>query len=214
MSDLQTQVQALVAEACRHPVGSPQRQRNLTRIIRLISRQLWKENVPYYQDALQQTWIYFCQNLCEAKTGRAYDAERGNVITWLNSYLKRRLQDGYIEVQQQKARVASALSVGKDADSKQVDPVDMLPAQPDVPPLLEEVRTWAEKALDPRLKSTYIANCPKATCQLLILKRLPPETPWKDLAVELGISIGTLSSFYQRQCLPLLREFGQSQGYL
>lgn len=211
MSDLQTQVHALIAEACRHPVGSPQRQRCLTQIIRLVSGQLWKENVPYYHDALQQTWIYFCQNLCEAKTGRAYDADRGNVITWLNSYLKRRLQDGFIEEQQKRKTTVEPF---KDADAKPVDPVDVLPAAPDIPPLLEEVKAWAESASDPKLRTIYVANHPHITCQLLILRRLPPETPWKDLAAELGISVATLSSFYQRQCLPLLREFGQSQGYL
>ncbi|MBE9077569.1 sigma-70 family RNA polymerase sigma factor [Romeria aff. gracilis LEGE 07310] len=210
MNELQERVQTLIAEACRHPAGSPQRQRRLTQVIRLISGRLWKENTAYYQDALQQTWVYFCRNLCEATTGRAYDPEKANVVTWLNAYLKRRLQDGYIELQKQRATVAS--SPRASADGQPLDPVDMLPARPDVPPLLENVRAWAES--DHQLTCIHLTDHPHITCQLLILKRLPPETPWKVLATELGVPIGTLSSFYQRQCLPLLREFGKSQGYL
>ncbi|MEO1299390.1 MAG: sigma-70 family RNA polymerase sigma factor, partial [Cyanobacteria bacterium J06636_16] len=207
------QVQTLIVEACRHPWGSLQRQRRLTNIIRLISDQLWKENSPYYQDALQQTWIYFCQNLCEGKTGRAYDPEQANVVTWLNAYLKRRLQDGYISVQKQRATIASGFPTGSDAEER-VDPVDQLPAQPDIPPLLTDVKAWAEANPDQVLTRTHLTNQSQITCQYLILKRLPPGVPWKKLAAELGVSVGTLSSFYQRQCLPLLREFGKSQGYL
>ena len=104
MNTSQNQIQILVAEACCHPVGSAKRQKCLTQIIRQVSTQLWHETVPYYQDALQQTWIYFCQNLCEAKTGNAYDPEKAGVVTWLNAYLKRRLQDGHIAHQAAKKR--------------------------------------------------------------------------------------------------------------
>ena len=214
MNELQEKVQTLIAEACRHPVGNPQRQKRLTQIIRLISKQLWKENVPYYQDALQQTWIYFCQNLCEGKTGRVYDPEKANVVTWLNAYLKRRLQDGYLNLQKQRAWTASIPAAGANPDNQRLNPVDTLPAPPDTPPLLAEVRAWAESDPEHKLTRIHIANHPHITCQLLILKRLPPEIPWKELAAELGVAIGTLSSFYQRQCQPLLREFGRSQGYL
>ena len=213
MCDFQS-IQDLIAEACSYPPGHPQRQRRLTKIVQLVSKRLWTSNTPYYQDALQQTWIYFCQNLCEAKTGRAFDPTQANVVTWLNAYLKRRLQDGFIDQQKQRRLFVKPLSAHFKDEDAVVDPVDRLPARPDVPPLLEEVETWAEKALDPRLKSIRLSQHPQVTCQLLILKRLPPEVPWKELSAELQIPVGTLSSFYQRHCLPLLREFGHSQGYL
>jgi hypothetical protein len=211
MSNLQEQIRILVAQACQYPAGHPERQKRLTKIIRLIAGRLWKENVPYYQDALQQTWIYFCQNLCEGKSGRAYDPNQASIVTWLNAYLKRRLQDGFIDVQTRRKKKANPLMT---TEAEVLDPIDRLPARPDVPPLLEEVKNWAEQAADPRLTNIHLTNHPHITCQTLILHRLPPETPWKELAAEWGVSIGTLSSFYQRQCLPLLREFGRSQGYL
>ena len=200
----------LVEEACQHPHGSRKRQKKLTQIIRLVGNRLWKENTAYYEDALQETWVYFCLNLCEGKTARAYDFNKANVVTWLNNYLKWRLRDGYIETQKQKKQTAP---LRVDENHRIIDPVDNLPAK-EVPNILEEVKQWVLKDPEHKLRQTYLDNHPQITCQLLILKRLPPETPWKTLSEQYGISSGTLSSFYQRKCKPLLRDFGRFQGYI
>ena len=201
----------LVKEACEHPHGSIQRQKKLTQIIRLVDNQLWKENTAYYEDALQETWIYFCQNICEGKTAKPYDPSRASVVTWLNNYLKWRLKDGYIETENQRQKTASTRV---NEDNTLYDPVDNLPAVADIPPILEEVKKWALQDSEGKLRQTRLNNHPQITCQLLILARLPPETPWKTLAQKYKVSTGTLSSFYQRKCKPLLREFSQSQGYV
>ncbi|MGA7934053.1 MAG: sigma-70 family RNA polymerase sigma factor [Kovacikia sp.] len=216
MSDLDKQLRQLVEDACKHPPASLERQRCLTQIIRLTSGKLWREPVPYYQDALQQTWIYFCQHVCEKGTGERYDPSRSSVITWLNYYLRRRLQDGFIQVQKQQAKTAptqTRVSASSGPD-EQVNPVDLLPASPDVPPILDEVSTWAETDSSGELRRIHIEGYPQINCQLLILRRLPPETSWKALSEEFGVAVPTLSSFYQRQCLPRLRKFGESQGYI
>ncbi len=207
------QLLQLVQATCQHPPGSPQRQKGLTQLIRLLNQQLWHTSDAYYADALQQTWIYFCRNLCEATTGRAYDPEVASPVTWLNAYLKRRLQDFRIAENQKRATTISRSSARVSSEGDPVDPIDRLPAPPDIPPLLAQVRAWANADADGTLASLHIAKHTKVTAKLLILKRLPPETPWKILSAEHDISIGTLSSFYQRQCLPKLRDFGQSQGY-
>ncbi|MGK7926215.1 MAG: sigma-70 family RNA polymerase sigma factor, partial [Spirulina sp.] len=64
------QIPRLAAETCQHPRGSLQRNHCLTRLIIEIKRsgKLWRENTPYYEDALQQTWLFLSQNLCEALT--------------------------------------------------------------------------------------------------------------------------------------------------
>ncbi|MEL6456311.1 MAG: sigma-70 family RNA polymerase sigma factor [Cyanobacteria bacterium J06623_5] len=205
----------LVEETCQQPKGSPARQRGLTKLIRDLTHQLWHTYDPYYADALQQTWIYFCRNLCEATTGRAYDPEVAKLTTWLNAYLKRRLQDFQIAENRQRATTISQSSLRATGDGDApLDPIDRLPAPPDIPPWLEQVRYWAEADTDGSLGAIHISKHPHVTARLLILKRLPPETPWKDLSAEYGISVGTLSSFYQRQCLTRLREFGKAQGYL
>lgn len=215
-SSLQEQLPYLVVQACQHPAGSAQRQKNLTKIIRLAANKFWKENTPYYQDALQQTWLYFCHNICEENTGKPYDSNRSSVLTWLNFYLKQRLRDCYIKKQKETlTRVSIPLGQLDSVQTNQnVDPIENIPANPDVPPLLEEIRSWAKTDPEGELRRIHIVNHPEVTCQILILRRLPPEVNWKNLAAEFNLSVSTLSSFYQRQCMPYLRKFAESQRYL
>ncbi|NJP08656.1 MAG: sigma-70 family RNA polymerase sigma factor [Leptolyngbyaceae cyanobacterium RU_5_1] len=203
-TDLEDQLRQLVSAACKHPAKSHARQKALTQIIRLVSTRLWKENTPYYQDALQQTWIYFCHNICESGTGQQYDPDRGSIIAWLNFYLRKRLQDFRCR--------PFEISLSQDSESgKGFDPPD---TRGDIPPILDEVRAWAEADATGELRKVQIKNRPEVNCRVLILRRLPPETSWKVLSEEFEVTVSTLSSFYRRQCLPHLRKFGQSEGYL
>ncbi len=211
MEQLSQSLSQLVQQACKHPPGSRQRQKNLTKIIRLVNGKLWQENTPYYEDALQETWIYFCRNICEGKSGQVYNPDQATVITWLNTYLKWRLKDGYIQIEKQKKQT---VSVQEDSQDNPINLIDNLPAQADTPPLLQEIEKWALEDSQNKLRRIYLEDCPQITAQVLILKRLPPETPWKQLAEEYKVAPGTLSSFYQRKCKPLLREFSKSQGYI
>ncbi len=213
---MEEQLRFLVTEACKHPPGSPKRQKLLTQVIRLSAKKLWRDNSPYYQDALQQTWLYFCRNVCEGTTGQAYNPDLGSVATWLNVYLRRRLQDFYRNQQRQQARTISATIVqSRSGDEQQfINPIENIAAEPEVPPMLEIVRSWAEADPDGQLRSTHIQGHPQVNCQTLILKRLPPEESWKDLAQEFGVSVSTLSSFYQRQCISRMRKFAEIEGFL
>jgi hypothetical protein len=207
------QLHQLVIETCRHLPRSLERQQGLTKLIRLIeqSKKLWQEKTPYYQDALKQTWVYFCQNICEAGTGEKYDPTHSSVITWLNRYLKWRLQDFRLAEQAQKSRSPTGKISGLE---KATDPLDNLGASSDIPPMLENVRIWAQTDPSGELRGLHIQGYRAVTCQVLILRRLPPETSWKDLSAEFGLSVSTLSNFYRRQCLPRLRKFGESEGYI
>ncbi len=212
LAQIDKKLSQLVAETCSHLSGSLKRQLGLTKLIRLIqqSKKLWYENTPYYQDALQQTWMYFSQNLCEGITGKSYDSERSSLMTWLNRYLKWRLHDFRVKEVEELKRKASPMSIS----DKTIDPIDNLVASPDIPPILEQVKKWVESDRDGELRRLHIKGHPHVTCQMLILRRLPPETSWKELSAEWGLAIPTLSSFYQRKCLPCLRKFGQSEGYI
>ncbi len=216
MVQLDEQLRGLVSEACKNPPGSPHRQKRLTQIIRLTTSKLWRETTPYYQDALQQTWLYFCRNICEGTTGQAYDPNYGTIITWLNAYLKRRLQDFYLNQHREKAITVpmKVYQSGSGESSDILDPIDNLAATPEAPPILENIRAWAEEDAKGELRGTCIKGHPDVNCQVLILKRLPPEASWKELSEEFSLQIPTLSSFYQRQCLPRLRKFAEFEGYL
>ena len=207
MSDIDLQIREWVAEACRHPAGSPTRQRYLTKVIRAVSGKLWRDSAAYYQDAVQQTWVYFCKNIC----GK-YDPNFGSVPTWLNAYLKRRLQDFWIETQKDRS---TKTSTWQDKDGDVVNIVETLPDERGyVEPIWEKVKTWAEEDETGELRQLHIEGYPQVTCQVLILRRLLSETSWKALSAEYGAPIPTLSSFYRRQCVPRLRKFGESEGYV
>ncbi|MBE9040718.1 sigma-70 family RNA polymerase sigma factor [Oscillatoriales cyanobacterium LEGE 11467] len=210
---MEEQLARFVVETCSHPPGSLKRRQNFNRLVRAIldSGKLWRENTPYYADALQQTWLYLCRNLCQGTTGAKYDPHKSQVTTWLNQYLKRRLQDFYLAaIRPEKQRVYST--------AFQIDPsfneIDNLPAPPDIPPILEETRQWVLADANRELGRIHIKSRPDLTCQVLILRRLPPETDWKTLERDLDCSYSTLANFYQRQCLPRLRKFGKDRGYL
>lgn len=213
MDTLEEQLRCLVKEACKHQYGSASRQKNLTQLMRLIQNKLLKENTPYYGDALQQTWVYFCENICQRKTGELYDPTDDSIVTWLNTYLQQRLEDFYIDApQKQDTRTVAGQfqSSGLGETEKITDPVNNLEATPDVPSLLEDIRKWAQTDPDGELRCIHIAGFPSVTAQVLILRRLPLETSWKILAAEFGLPVSTLSRFYQQQCLPLLRKFNPS----
>jgi hypothetical protein len=194
----------LIIETCKHSPQSIERQIGLTKIVRAIalSGKLWRENTPYYEDALQQTWLYFCRNLCEANTAQSYNPSLSSVTTWLDKYLKRRLQDYRQELQTQQHQSLDG--------EKALTPI----APPPVPPILEEVKAWVNADPDGELRRTHIRGHSEVNCQVLILRRLPPRASWEEISKEFNLPITTLNSFYQRQCFPKLRKFGESQGYL
>lgn len=213
LPDFHQQLRQLVQEVCSYPRQSPQRRKGLNRIVRLIqqSRKLWRENTAYYEDALQETWLYFSRNLCEATTAdNPYNPEKGSVITWLNAYLKRRLQDWYNQENQERAM---RMPPQRSETGELLDPLDTVAAKPETPSIIDAIRAWAEADETGELRNTHVKGHPAANCQVLILRRLPPETKWKDLAEEFGLSTPTLSGFYEKQCRPRLRQFCELEGY-
>ncbi|MCC5601556.1 sigma-70 family RNA polymerase sigma factor [Nostoc favosum] len=206
VSNLNQQLQHLVAQACSYPAKSLMRRQKLSEIVRVVmkSGKLWKENTAYYNDALQQTWLYFCRN------PEQYNPESCSVITWLDNCLKWRLQDFRSREAQIQAKTVfiSSLEIENTTEA-----IESLPAAADIPPILEETYQWAFTDPDNDLASTHVKGRPEVTCQILILRRLPPETPWKNIAKEFNLPPSTAPNFYKRECLPRLRNFALRQGY-
>ena len=209
MTNSPDELRRLACKSCCHSPGSVERQRYLTQLIRSVKPRLWQDKSPYYQDALQQTWIYLCQNLCEGKTAKPYDPEVASVVTWLNGYLKFRLLDFAQAAQTDRGRYVSTYN----AEGGTADVVDTLPAKPEIPPILERVQDWLEQNAS-QLQQIHVAHHPEINCYVMILRRLPPETPWQALEDEFGVSYKTLESFYRRQCKSRLRAFGRAEGHL
>ncbi|MGM3305599.1 sigma-70 family RNA polymerase sigma factor [Anabaena sp. WFMT] len=212
MDELEAKILKLIQETCQHPRGSLARQKGLNQIILLIQKTgklLRGIGIPDAEEALQETWWFFCRNLCEATTAKeSYNPDKSSVITWINNYLSYRLQDKRINYYEQKNKFDLLL----EDNEQQIDPANLIPAPPEPRPILNEIQEWL-KTNSLELQRIYIRDRPDVNCCVLIARRLPPETSWIDLSKEFGIPVATLSNFYQRQCFPRLLNFGKSQAY-
>ncbi len=201
----QTQVHELVLKVRQYPSGSHQHNHYLTQIIRLIESKLWKFYTPYYADALQQTWFYFAKNVCTT-----YDPDRGSVVTWLNTYLRYRHQDLVNQSLKRQYHEVSIHVENSDREDYFAPAIDLPTRDYGSLSLLEEIIHQVRTDADGYLQRTHLKDRPDVNCQALILLRLPPETPWKEISTQFGVSIPTLSSFYRRHCIPYLRTLVQS----
>jgi hypothetical protein len=204
MSDLDDRLQELVKIACQYEPGSRPRNRALTEIIRLVTPHLWKENVPYYGDALQRTFIYLTRKV------HNYDPARASVKTWLNSRLKFELLTLKIKwFEEQKRKISTTTMEGKEFDI----PDENQTVEAKDPNLLDAIRAWATVDATGELQAKQMRSLPQVNCQQLILDRLQPDISWEYLANHYQSKVPTLAAFYQRHCIPKLRDFCLRQGY-
>jgi hypothetical protein len=217
MDDLHQTLRMLAQQACACPKESGDRRDLVNQLIRQIntSGKLWRKtdlSEDDYADVLQKAWIYLWYNLCEATTAAApYNPDRASIITWINAYIKMRTLDIYLEKQWQQRNYAHP----KESNTGEpLDPIDLLPAPSDSPPILEELNDWL-RCNTTLLERVHIRDRPDLNCYTLILRRIPPkETPWPTLAQEFTISEQTLRGFYRQKCLPRLKEAATQLGYL
>ena len=213
MSDLDIKLKQLIAMACESELQSPERQRHLQELHYLVttSNRLWKEAVPYYNDAVQDMWVHCCQHLDE------YDPDMAGVITWLDANLKRFLRRYRDRQNRDQRRLVTTLPTEDDTPRSAVN---SLPSRPDVSPLLdmwEKTLEWVQTDSDGTLKQTYFRKRPDINAQVLFMRRFPDKIPWKAIAADFNLSPSEatdLPKFYNRRCLPLLKAFGKAEGYL
>jgi hypothetical protein len=213
VDDLDKKLRTLVAEACNHPPKSLERRQKLGEVHRLVmkSGKLWREYTPYYNDALQEMWEFCCKN------PEQYDPTLKSVITWLDDYLKKRLRNLRDARYRQQRREITALAT---ESGETTDPIANLPARTDIQPVLEiweKTLEWVQADPDNVLRCTCFRKYSNVNCQALILRRFPSETPWSTIAAEFNLTPSEakdLPKVYSRRCLPLLRNFAVSQGYV
>jgi hypothetical protein len=213
MDELNETLKQLVAEACSFPLRSADRQRCIQKIYRRVmnSRKIWKESSLYYNDALQETWEYCCQHWED------YDPSLSAVTTWINNRLQwtlRKWRDR--QIQEQDRRVNPVLT----NDGTLLEPINRVASNPGTMQAMEiwhTTLTWVQTDPDGVLQQTYFRKRREINAQALFLKRFPSETSWQEIAREFNLTpaeVKDLPKFYNRSCLPLLRSFGVTQGYL
>ena len=205
-NELDQQLCQLAAKACEYPRGSLERQRQLTQLVIIVqhSGKLWRggdAEKEYYEEALQETWLYICHNI------ESYEPERASVVTWINSRLQWKLRHVSEKVMIEQNRRVHPM---KNAEGEIHDPVESIAApEPTNHPssVLQNIQQWVHRE-SPQLRRVHVRDRPDINCQVLILYRLPPAKTWEQLSQEFGgIAIQTLCNFYNRECKPRLRNF-------
>jgi hypothetical protein len=81
--------------------------------------------------------------------------------------------------------------------------------------LRQSLKEYCENDPEGRLRASHSPSYPQWNCQEYALRRYLREKPqkWEDIAKELGIPIGSVSSEQARRFLPLLRKIAQELGY-
>lgn len=202
--NLDQQLKQLAIAAQQQPAKSRERQRALARLVRVLQQSkklvrprrdqfvgLYEE---IYAEALQRLFSHICAKI------DSYNPARGEVLQWANFLLNRQF---FIEASRELLP-----TVYKGLDPKSIRPMTIedldrsnpVEVNPQLVPLpSQQVRDCLEEDPEALFQHTYIDRHPAANFQFLALKRLDGYS-WDDLAIELGIKIPTLSSFYQR-CL-------------
>lgn len=213
MSALNETLKQLVIDACTHPPRSVERQQCIQQIYQLVMRsgKLWKENTPYYGDALQEAWEYCCEHLDE------YDSTLSAVITWIDYRLKWTLKKWRDRQLREQTRITHPIQT---EEGNTLNPIDTLASDPGIEQaeqIWHNTLNWVRADPNGELQATCFRKRPEINAQVLFLKRFPSETPWQTIAQEFALTPAEakdLPKFYNRNCLPLLRRFGVTQGYL
>ncbi len=204
----QAQVRDWTIAASQYPPGSRERNHYLTKIIRVITPKLWRVYSPYYADALQQTMLYFSRAVCTT-----FDPDRASIVTWLNAYLRYRHRDLVREAAQDQARTVPVdAEFAKLSDRKGYVLEAIVSSDYGARDQLDRLMDWVEQDPDGVLRRVHLTGRPDINGQQLLRLRLSPQTKsWQAISQQLGQKVPTLSSFYQRKCLPLLRSFWLDQ---
>ncbi|NEP57064.1 MAG: sigma-70 family RNA polymerase sigma factor [Symploca sp. SIO2G7] len=211
--NLNEQLNQLIKEARMYLPRSLKRQKLLNEIVGKMqqSKQIWRGwgvVEELYEEALQQTWLWFSKNFCN------YDLERGKVMTWFNKYLKFRIQDLCVEAAEEKNKHNTTQLYNDDEVSDPLENIADPAGNSDPLGILKETRKWLEQQKS-ELRCIHVRDRTDINAYNLILYRLPTaDKTWEELAKQFGVSTSTLSSFYQRKCFPLLLDFGKSQGWI
>ena len=170
---------------------------------------------PRYPDLLQEIQLEFSQRICtefeKIKAGKKSFVH--SLRLWMNWYglrLGYRILDLYREDKKKNERETSldAPISGGNNDGNTPTLVDVLNCE--IPDPMETLirEDFEEKLLASEKLDCHPINYPQCTCREIARRRLlrnPPQK-WEDIAQELGVLQGTVSSHWHRQCKPRLRE--------
>ena len=214
MLEVDVVLEDLALSAQSFPIGSHERRMVLAQLIQTI--QLSERLVQplkgrfkgfydeVYLEALQRLFLYLCEHIED------FDPSRGTVLDWANFLLSRRF---FVAASREYLPVMPAGVDPKSVVRLSIDDLEQHPRfnshNQGKTMKGQEVRELLIN--DPKgvFGKTHIVNHPEANFQRIALQRLDGFS-WQEISGQLGVSIPTLSSFYQRaldKLGPILREY-------
>ena len=232
------QLQQLITRICNNSdLQSAKGRKDVDRLLLELQRLpgLITSSHILYLEALDQTWEWVSRNICNFEFERQpYLSIRESLIRWINSYLRRRIQDLYINQANLQSR---ELSLDVPINDNSENPLTLLDRLSDKGfdiPTIGGFDSYIEKLQNQNIQVAFdnleryveedpehiLQNChprkhPNCNCQFLCQKlvfQYPPEN-FANISREWGINYDTLRSFWKRKCLPLLQQKLQEFGY-
>ncbi|MEO0852541.1 MAG: hypothetical protein AAFY15_03450 [Cyanobacteria bacterium J06648_11] len=180
-NELDLHLTRLVRGVYSTPPHATLRQQLLTELIRTITRELWTERSPETTDAVHHVLHYISANLSRVAANE-----------W---------QTG----------VHSSFIDGFEADcrayrSKPVPPTEVEDLGDELSLRLDAILVYITADPWGDWTSSHFPGRPDITCQLVTLQRLQHLIDWETLAAKCHVADRELASFFQKQCLPKLRQ--------
>lgn len=214
MLEVDVLLEELALSAQSLPLGSHERRMVLARLVqtiqnsgRLVHPLKGRFKGFYdevYLEALQRLFLHLCERIED------FDPSRGTVLEWANFLLSRRFfisaSREYLPVMPDGIDPKSIVRLSiNDLDQDQrfshYNQGNTIKGQ--------EVRELLSSDPKGLFCKTHIVNRPEANFQRIALQRLDGFS-WQEISAQLGVSVPTLSSFYQRaldKLGPILREY-------
>jgi hypothetical protein len=196
---------------------------------------LGKSQHPDYLDALNKTWLWVNQNICEQFKVND-NAVETRLTTWINSTLYYRIKDLYIQEHKYFQKIQS-LDQKISINGNQINSYLLsellsiknisIPTRTGLDQLIEEIEQQEKQDISDKIEqyinddpeqilvNCYPKNHPEANCQILTQRLFLKETPDKmsHIATELNINNQTLNSHFKRNCLKHLQNIAKQLGY-
>ncbi len=206
-----------IREILQQENGSREQRKALNRLLYLIPKLpgIRKTLDPRieYQEALNRALENVWSNIHSFPSLYGLDISDVDVIhvqccftKWFNKILQRRIFDIYREQGRQPLCFEDTENIGFT-----LDPLNRLADEE----LLNKIKNYIHQDPERLLQQCHLKTAPQCNCQELVKRRLLSDNAqkWRDIAQELHLPQGTVTAFWNRQCIPLLRAIALKLGY-
>jgi len=199
MEEFSKTLKQLAVKAQQYPAKSLERQQALAALLAAMQGKLYRPRQgqfpgfyeEIYAEAEHRLFSFLCERI------DTYDPEQ-DFLAWANFLLSRRFFNEVAREVRPPHRdpVASASPAAFTEDDLSGADLEAVSLQA-APSLVQEIKQCLEDDPDGIFQAAFVMDNPAANFQFLALQRLSG-CSWKEISAELGITISTLSSFYER----------------